>query len=84
MLAQPDTLAVNICMLPVAHTCLQGPVLLRLAYHDAATYSIRDGNGGANASIQFEFDRPENTGLKRGWGVIQQVRLPSPKDTSSW
>jgi L-ascorbate peroxidase len=53
---------------------VQGPVLLRLAYHDAATYSIKDGKGGTNASIQFEFDRPENTGLKRGWGVIQQVR----------
>lgn len=48
-------------------------MLLRLAYHDAATYSVRDGMGGANASIQFELDRPENTGLKRGWNVIQQV-----------
>jgi L-ascorbate peroxidase len=47
--------------------------LLRLAYHDAATYSVKDGKGGANASIQFEFDRPENTGLKRGWNVITQV-----------
>lgn len=52
----------------------QGPVLLRLAYHDAATFSAQDGKGGANASIQFELGRPENTGLKRGWGVIQQVR----------
>lgn len=52
----------------------QGPVLLRLAYHDAATYSIGDGKGGANASIQFEFERPENMGLKRGWNVVQQVR----------
>lgn len=51
----------------------QGPVLLRLAYHDAGAFSTRDGQGGANASIQFELDRPENTGLKRGWNVIQQV-----------
>lgn len=49
-------------------------MLLRLAYHDAATYSIADRKGGANASIQFEFERPENMGLKRGWNVVQQVR----------
>lgn len=48
--------------------CLgQAPVLLRLAFHDAATHRVSRGDGGANASIQFEFDRPENTGLKRGW-----------------
>ena len=55
------------------HGVAQGPVLLRLAYHDAATYSAKDGTGGANASIQYELSRPENTGLKRGWGVIEQV-----------
>lgn len=49
-------------------------MLLRLAYHDAGTFSTQDGRGGSNASIQFELDRPENTGLKRGWNVIQQVR----------
>lgn len=48
-------------------------MLLRLAYHDAATHSMTDGTGGANASIQFELDRPENFGLKRGWNVIEQV-----------
>lgn len=49
-------------------------MLLRLAYHDAASYSIKDDKGGSNASIQFEFERPENMGLKRGWNVVQQVR----------
>lgn len=53
---------------------LQAPVLLRLAYHDAGTFSQTDGTGGLNASIQFELDRPENFGLKRGWRVIQEVR----------
>jgi hypothetical protein len=48
-------------------------VVLRLAYHDAATFSTAAGNGGANASIQYELGRPENTGLKRGWRLIEQV-----------
>lgn len=52
----------------------KGPVLLRLAYHDAATYDAAAGDGGANASVRLELDRPENTGLKRGWGVIEQLR----------
>ena len=47
-------------------------MLLRLAFHDAATFSQSGGgNGGANASIRFELDRPENAGLKRGWRVIE-------------
>ncbi|KAJ7929052.1 heme peroxidase [Mycena leptocephala] len=35
---------------------------LRLAYHDAATYSIETGLGGLDASIGFETDRPQNIG----------------------
>jgi L-ascorbate peroxidase len=46
---------------------MQAPVLLRLAFHDAATHEVSAGDGGANASVQYEFGRPENTGLKRGW-----------------
>ena len=46
---------------------LQAPVLLRLAFHDAATFETSAGDGGANASVQYEFARPENRGLKRGW-----------------
>ena len=47
-------------------------MLLRLAFHDAATFSKSGGgDGGANASICFELDRPENAGLKRGWRVIE-------------
>ena len=46
---------------------MQAPVLLRLAFHDAATHEVSAGDGGANASVQYEFSRPENTGLKRGW-----------------
>ena len=47
----------------------QAPVLLRLAFHDAATYELAPRDGGANASVQFELSRPENTGLRRGWYV---------------
>lgn len=53
---------------------VKAPVLLRLAFHDAATYRLSDGQGGPNASVQFELDRPENTGLKRGWSSVVEVR----------
>ncbi|KAE9399622.1 heme peroxidase [Gymnopus androsaceus JB14] len=35
---------------------------LRLAYHDAATHNVDDGTGGADASIMYELDRPQNIG----------------------
>ncbi len=66
MLARP--LIGQLHMLMWIGFCLvQAPVLLRLAFHDAATHRVSQGDGGANASIQYEFERPENTGLKRGW-----------------
>ncbi|GIM10380.1 hypothetical protein Vretimale_14123 [Volvox reticuliferus] len=49
-------------------------VALRLVFHDAGTYSAVYGDGGLNASIQYELDRPENFGLKRGWRLVEQVR----------
>ena len=48
-------------------------MLLRLAFHDGGTFSSAQGGGGANASIRFELKRPENSGLSRGWNVIEQV-----------
>lgn len=45
----------------------QAPVIVRLVFHDAGSYSAAAGDGGLNASIQFELDRPDNFGLKRGW-----------------
>ena len=47
--------------------------MLRLVFHDSGTHNTAARNGGANASVQFELDRPENFGLKRGWKVIQQA-----------
>ena len=55
------------------HLMLQCPVVLRLVFHDSGTYNTAAGDGGANASIQHELDRPENFGLKRAWKVIQQA-----------
>lgn len=48
-------------------------VALRLAYHDAGTFSKLQSDGGMNASIRFELERPENFGLKRGWKLIEEV-----------
>ncbi|KJA22076.1 hypothetical protein HYPSUDRAFT_122627, partial [Hypholoma sublateritium FD-334 SS-4] len=35
---------------------------LRLAYHDMATHNATDGTGGLDASMFYEFSRPENVG----------------------
>jgi hypothetical protein len=55
-------------------------VVVRLVFHDAGTYSAAAGDGGLNASIRFELDRPDNFGLKRGWWAPfmqqKQLRLP--------
>jgi L-ascorbate peroxidase len=45
-------------------------VCLRLAFHDAATFSLIEKNGGMNASIGYELERPESFGLKRGWRAV--------------
>lgn len=52
----------------------KAPVALRLAYHDAGTFSKAAGDGGLNGSIRFELDRPENFGLKRGWRLIEEAK----------
>lgn len=54
-------------------TKAKAPVMLRLVFHDAGTFDAAAGNGGANASIALELERPENFGLKRGWTVIEQT-----------
>ena len=50
------------------------PAVLRLVFHDAGTYDVRTGTGGANASVQFELDRPESRGLKRGLRPVQEAQ----------
>ena len=46
-------------------------MVLRLIFHDAATFNVAARDGGANASLRLELGRPENFGLKRGWRVIE-------------
>ena len=48
--------------------------MLRLVFHDAATFDAAAGDGGADASVAFELDRAENFGLKRGWRVIEKAQ----------
>ncbi|KAF8151779.1 heme peroxidase [Crassisporium funariophilum] len=58
-------------VLGLADECTQGfnkrsnaAEIIRLAYHDSATYDIEKGTGGLDASIRFpeERERPENVG----------------------
>ncbi|KAL3935566.1 MAG: hypothetical protein SGARI_002923 [Bacillariaceae sp.] len=65
---------------------LAGP-LIRLAFHDAATYENNGGKattatGGPNGSIQYELDRYENRALKRPLAVVQNI-LESMNDDES-
>ncbi|KAK9832108.1 hypothetical protein WJX81_007884 [Elliptochloris bilobata] len=64
-----------------------GPLYVRLAFHDAATWNKNSttNKGGANGSIRYEFDWPSNGGLQRFayplvWAAKQVVDklLPSP------
>ena len=52
----------------------KSPVALRLVFHDAFTYDLKTNTGGLNASIQYELDRPDNAGLKRGWHLVEVVK----------
>lgn len=47
--------------------------MLRLVFHDAATYDLSSNDGGINASIRLELERPENYGLKRGYKVLENT-----------
>lgn len=58
----------------------KAPVVLRLAFHDAAAFDTGKRDGGANGSIRFELDRPESFGLKRGWRVVEAVAERLRKD----
>jgi len=52
----------------------KAPAVLRVAFHDAGTFRVASGDGGANASVAFELDRPESFGLKRGLRPIMEAR----------
>src|SRR5215207_638571 len=61
-------------LMPLEHA----PAHLRLAFHDAGTYDVRTGTGGANGSIRLreELRRADNA----GWGqpcidLLAEVKL---------
>jgi adenylate cyclase len=58
----------------------KAPLFLRLAFHDAATYSRSAGTGGANGSVRFpeELARPDNAGLKPAVDALAPIKDQFP------
>ncbi|CAN8063184.1 unnamed protein product [Agarophyton chilense] len=56
------------------------PIMVRLAWHDAGSYSKEDGTGGANATIRFspEADLPANKGLHIARDLLQPIKDAVP------
>lgn len=55
-----------------------GPLLLRLAFNQAATYSKYDGLGGMNGStIRFEpqISYPHNAGLTKAMQILEPIKI---------
>lgn len=75
-----STLVAEISALVQEQQC--GPLLLRLAWHDAGTYSEAMGDGGANAVIRFttsgegKFD--ENRGLMDAVKLLTPLQAKHP------
>lgn len=64
-----------------------GPILVRLAWHDAGTYNKEDGSGGPRGAMQFEGDASEanfgaNNGLDIARSLIQKIKDGPAKDMS--
>jgi adenylate cyclase len=58
----------------------KAPLFVRLAFHDAATYSESSQTGGANGSIRLpgELAREENKGLSAAIEVLKPVKAQFP------
>ena len=50
------------------------PEYMRLALHDAGTYEVVGKKGGANGSIRFELDRPENKDVREAFASIEKIK----------
>ena len=50
------------------------PDYMRLALHDAGTYNVVGKTNGANGSIRFELDRPENKDVKEAFKSIEKIK----------
>jgi L-ascorbate peroxidase len=47
---------------------------MRLALHDAGTFQVVGKKNGANGSIRFELDRPENKDCKKAFDSIEKIK----------
>jgi L-ascorbate peroxidase len=47
---------------------------MRLALHDAGSYQVVGKKNGANGSIRFELDRPENKDVKEAFKSIEKIK----------
>lgn len=64
-----------------------GPILVRLAWHDAGTYSKEDGSGGPRGCMRLDGDCSEanfgaNNGLDIARMLLQQIKDGPAKDMS--
>lgn len=50
------------------------PDLLKLALNDALTYDKDSKTGGANGSIRYELNRPENKGLDKAMNFLENIK----------
>lgn len=59
------------------------PILLRLAFHDAANYDATTKRGGANGSVRFtqELSRPPNKGIENAVRFCEQIKRRHPDIT---
>ena len=60
--------------------CRCAPIMLRLAWHDAGTYSKWDGTGGPSGSIRFvpEANHGANNGLAWARQTLEPIRRSHP------
>ena len=58
----------------VANLDLPFPEYMRLALHDAGTYEVVGKKNGANGSIRFELDRPENKDVREAFKSIEKIK----------
>lgn len=56
------------------------PIMVRLAWHDSGTYSVKDDTGGPNASIRFnpEMGHGANAGLTIAMDLLEPIKQQFP------
>ena len=59
------------------------PIMVRLAWHDAGTFSAKDNTGGANASIRFEPEISHGANAGLTWAT-QQLQVCGERKGRGW